>query len=269
MTLYAPLFLLAAMAVVSIRRPRLLAGFALLFALGGFAYFGWLKPGQESIRLHGDMTGYFTASGRWVTSPSLFITNSLHWMGQSLNLVRFWWLAAGILVLVWLIRERNVVLPLLAILPPVAVAAASVFHLYPYGEVRLMIFCFPALFLLIAVSLAEAARRVPALTLLLAPFVLMGVSRDVYNDTYMHIDDLRPMYTMIAGGHAKGEAVYADPSFAAPLIYYYPWIAIDVRSGPTLTTAGPGWYIQRTATFRAAGERTALRIGDVTAVHKP
>jgi hypothetical protein len=266
LTLYSPIFLLGAMAVISIRRPRLLTGFALVFALCGIAYLGWLKPGPESIRLHGDMTGFFTANGRWVTSPSLFVANTLHWMGQALNLIRFWWLAIGILVLVWIARERNAVLLLLAILPPLEVAAASVFRLYPYGEVRLMIVCFPALFLLIASSLAEAARRVPALMLLLAPIIFTGIGRDVYNDTYMHVYDLRPMFTMVAAGHHTGEAIYADPSFAAPLVYYYPGMTADIRWTVAGTTSLPGWYVQRAATFRATGSGTVLRSGDVIAV---
>jgi hypothetical protein len=268
MTLYAPIFLLAAMAVISIRRPRLLIGFALIFVLCGVAYIGWLKPGPESIRLHGDMTGFFTANGRWVTSPSLFIANTLHWIGQALNLIRFWWLVAGILVLAWIARERNAVLPLLAILPPLEVAAASAFRLYPYGEVRLMIFCFPALFLLIAVSLAEVARRVPALLLLLAPVIFTGVGRDVYNDTYMHIYDMRPMYAMVAAAHRPGEAIYADPSFAAPLVYYYPGMANDIRSTVSGSTSLPGWYVQRVGAFRADGSDAILRIGDAVAVRK-
>lgn len=267
LTLYSPIFLLAAMAVVSIRRPGLLAGFALVFILCGLAYLVWLKPGPESIRLHGDMTGFFTANGRWVTSPSLFVADTSHWMGQALNLIRFWWLVCGALVLVWVARERKVVLLILAIIPPLEVAAASAFRLYPYGEVRLMIFCFPALFLLIAASLAEAARRVPALMLLLAPMIFMGIGRDVYNDTYMHVYDLRPMFAMVAAGHHPGEAVYADPSFAAPLAYYYPGMTADIRWTVAGSASLPGWYVQKAATFQAAG--TALRIGDVIAVPSP
>ena len=269
LTLYSPIFILGAMAVVSIHRPRLLAGFALVLMLCGLAYLGWLKPGPESIRLHGDMTEFFTANGRWVTSPSLFIANTSHWMGQALNLIRFWWLVIGILVLVWIARERDAVLPLLAILPPLAVATASAFHLYPYGEVRLMIFCFPALFLLIAASLAGAARRIPALMLLLAPMIFLGIGRDVYNDTYMHVYDLRPMFTMIAADHHAGEAVYADPSFAAPLVYYYPEMAADIRSTVAVSAALPGWYVQKAATFRATGNAAVLRSGDVIAVRNP
>jgi hypothetical protein len=267
-TLHSPVFLLAAMALLSLNRPRLLAGFAVIFALGGVAYFGWLKPGPESLRLHGDMTLLFTQTGRWVSSPSLLASNTIHWIGQSLNLVRFWWLAVPILVPIWLVRERSVVLLLLAALPPVEVAAASALHFYPYGEVRLMIFCFPALFLLIAVALADAARRIPVLMLLLVPVVFSGIRGNVYNDTYMRVYDLRPMFAMIAAGHHPGEVIYADPSFAAPLGYYYPGMASDIRWTAAGSTSLPGWYVQRASSLRSASG-AALRIGDVIAVHSP
>jgi hypothetical protein len=266
MSLHSPIFLLVAMALLSVRQPRLLGGFALIFVLWGLAYAIWFKPGTETIRVHGDMTLFFAQTGRWISSPSLFVTNTLHWMGESLNLVRFWWLVLPIVVLIWLARERNVVLLLLAAFPPIEAAVASVLHIYPYGEVRLMIFCFPALFLLIAASLADAARRIPALMLLLAPFLLAGIAGNPYNDTYMHVDDLRPMYEMIVRSHAPGEAIYADPSFAVPLRYEYPAVSGDVHSGVAKTVTKPGWYIQYVPAFSTGGASVAMRIGGVVAV---
>jgi hypothetical protein len=268
LTLHSTIFLLVAMALISIRQPRLLGLFALVFVLWGVAYVGWLKPGAETVRLHGDMTQWFTVTGRWVTSPSLFVTNTLHWTGQALNLVRFWWLAVPLLIVIWLARERNVVLLLLAVLPPLEVAAASAFHIYPYGEVRLLIFCFPALFLLLAESLAVSARRVPILLLLMAPFVINGVARDTYNATYMHIYDLRPMFDAIVHSHLPGEPVYADPSFDPVLRYHYPSLAPDIHGGTMNLVAAPGWYIQRGSTFSTAGASTVMHIGDVTAARK-
>ncbi len=268
MTLYSPIFVIGPMAVLSIRRPRLLAGFALLFVLFGVAYFLWLAPGAESIRLHGDMNAYFAANGRWITSPALFLSGTTHWAGQAMNLIRFWWLAVALLVIAWLVRERNVVIAVLALVPPLSVAAASAFHLYPYGEVRLMIFCLPALYLLVADSMATVSRRMPLLLLLLAPFALTGVAGDSYNATYMHVADLRPMFDMIARSHTPGEAIYADPSVAAPLRYECPSVAADIHSEVDRTMTRPGWYIQRVPSFRTDGAKAAMRLGDVIAAKK-
>lgn len=265
MTLYSPVFVLVPMAILCIRRPRILCGFAFLFALFALAYVRWLSPGPESIRLHGDMNAYFTLKGRWITSPASFIAGTMHWSGQAMNLVRFWWLAVALLVLAWLFRERNVIIPMLALLPPLIVAAVSTIHLYPYGEVRLMIFCLPAFYLLMANSLASIAGRVPLLLLLLAPFVLNGVARDPYNDTYMHIDDLRPMYDMIARSHTSGQAIYADPAFAAPLRYEYPSLAADIQSVTEGTVVSPGWHIQRASIVNTGGANIVMRVRDVIA----
>jgi len=267
-TLYSPVFVLIPMALLSIRRPRLLAGFALLFALFGVAYIRWLAPGAESIRLHGDMTAFFAANGRWITSPSLFTRGTMHWTGQAMNLVRFWWLAAGLIVAAWIVRERNGVIAMLAIAPPLIVAAASTVHRYPYGEVRLMIFCLPPLYLLLADALASVARRVPLLLLLIAPFVIAGVANDPYNATYMHVDDLRPMFDMIARAHAPGEAIYADPSYAAPLRYEVPGLAPSIQATAETAATKPGWHIQQRRSFNAEGTAVMMRLGDVIAAHR-
>jgi hypothetical protein len=267
-TLYSPVFVLLAMAILCIRRPRLLAGFALLFALFGLAYLRWLAPGPESIRLHGDMNAYFAANGRWITSPASFLAGTMHWSGQAMNLVRFWWLAVVVLMLIWLLRERDVAITVLAIVPPLLAAAASAVHFYPYGEVRLMIFSFPGLYLLAADSIASVSRRVPLLLVLLVPFMLNGVVREPYNETYMRIDDLRPMFDMIVRSHRPGEPIYADPSYAAPLRYEVPALLSDIRIAATKTMNQPGWYIQYARGFDSAGASGAMRIGDVIAMRK-
>ena len=266
MTLYAPVFVLVSMAIVSIRRPRMLGGFIVLFALFALAYLRWLAPGPESIRLHGDMNAYFAANGRWINSPASFLAGTMHWSGQAMNLVRFWWLAVALLIIAWLFRERNLAIAMLAFVPPLIAAAASTIHRYPYGEVRLMIFCFPALYLVIGDAVASIGRRVPLLLLLLAPFVFIGVARDPYNATYMHIDDLRPMFDTILRSHNTNEPIYADPSFAAPLRYQYPALAASIRSGAQPLPIAPGWYIQYDRRFSSRGATVVMRIGNVIAV---
>jgi hypothetical protein len=264
-TLYSPLFVLLPMAILCLRRPRILAGLALLFALFGISYWRWLAPGPESIRLHGDMTAYFAANGRWITSASSFLAGTTHWTGQAMNLVRFWWLGVALLAIAWLIRERDVTTTALALVPPLAVAAASTVHLYPYGEVRLMIFCLPGLYLLISESIASVAQRVPLLLLLLTPYVLAGIAGDPYNRTYMHLSDLRPMFDTIARSHAPGEPIYADPSLAAPLRYECPSLAADIHSEVDRSPGRPGWYLQRVPAFSIGNAGTVLRSGDVIA----
>jgi hypothetical protein len=267
-TLHAPVVVIGAMAVLCLRRPRMLAGFVVIGALWIVAYVGWMKPGPETTLLHGDLDQFFAMGGRWVTTPRLFLSDTLQWVGQALNLIRFWWLVIPLLVFYWLARERNIVIPTLAILPPLAIVAASTVHVYPYGEIRLMVFCFPALFLLFAESLTVAARRVPVLLLLLIPFVFDGAAHDTYNVTYMKIYDLRPMFEAIVRSHVPGEAIYAHPSFAEPLRYEYPSVSADIHSGFPNAVTKPGWYIQRVPEFAlpAANATTAFRIGDVIAV---
>jgi hypothetical protein len=261
LTLYSPIFIAGAalLALLATRRTRPALLTAAIVLLGIAAYFGWLAPGAESIRLHGDMSEFFGRNGRWVTSPRVFLRGTAEWVGQALNLVRFSWLAL-LLGAAWLVRTRDRAVAVLVIAPPLAAALASIGRLYPYGEVRLMIFCFPALYLLVAGGLAWVAEWFPPLLLVLIPFALHA---DKYNDTYMHLDDLRPIYDLVAREHVHGERIVADPSFAAPLRYYHPELGPDIFSH-TLTGASlPGWYIQKKLDPR--GATTMLRIGEATA----
>jgi hypothetical protein len=256
LTLYSPIFIAGA-ALFAMRSKRQLAGAAGIIALGLLAYFGWLAPGPESIQLHGDLTGFFAANGRWVTSPRVFLRSSADWVGQALNLVRFGWLAL-LAAVVWLARTRDRAVAALLILPPCAAALASIERLYPYGEVRLMIFCFPALYLAIALGIGWLAGRVPLILVVLVPFALYVQK---YNQTYMRIDDLHPMYDAIARAHAPREPIVADPSFAAPLRYHHPELAPDIVA--SRQTPLRGWSIQRSLDTRGAA--TVIRIGGVTA----
>jgi hypothetical protein len=81
----------------------------------------------------------------------------------------------------------------------------------------------------------------------------------------MHVDDLRPMFDLIVRSHVPGQAIYADPSFAASLRYEYPSLGADIHSGTENTVTRPGWYIQRVPPFNPAGTSVVMRIGSVTA----
>jgi hypothetical protein len=262
-SLYPIVFLIAAMAFASLRRRTHLVAFALLFALFGVAYIGWLSPGAESTRVHGDMIQFFAIRGNWATSPSIFISATNEWLGQVMNLVPLWWLVTPALALFWLASERRDLLLLtIAMATPLAVAAASSLHLYPYGEIRLMIFVFPAIYLLLADALALSARRAPWLLLLLVPFVIAGVARDTYNVSYMRVSDMRSMYKSLAESHRPGEPIYANRSQVVPLDYYFPQLRADLHSIELDAPRGGGWYLQQTG-FRTEGADLVLREGDV------
>lgn len=242
-TLFCTAFLLPVFALLCIRRPRMLLGFLLLFGLFGLAYFGWLAPGEESTRLHGDMNAYFAANGRWMTSVPLLVAATSHWSGQAMNLVRFWWLVVPLLVMIRIARTGNASLLAVALVPPLLVAIASALNLYPYGEVRLMLFCFPGLYLAVAESLAWASQRMPLLLLLLVLFVVKGLGSDPYNTTYMRVYDLRPLYDFVAVNHHQGETIYATPSIAAPLRHHHPELGSSLVEWEPGAPSSPGWYL--------------------------
>jgi hypothetical protein len=151
----------------------------------------------------------------------------------------------------------------MAAVPPLIAVAGSMARFYPYGEVRLMLMCFPALYLVTAEAVAMAARRVPLVLLVLIPFMLRG---DAYNRTYMKIADLRSMLATVARGN---EPIYADLSYAAPLSYYYPQLVPRLHVAAMTAPAAPGWYVQHADTFQPGGAPIVLREGNVVAAHVP
>ena len=274
MALHGPVFICAAAFAAAVLSPRarrlpVLAGFGLVFAAFAAAWFGWLAPGPETTELHGNMTIWFEKTGRWVTSPHLLIDNTKHWLGQAFNLVRFWWLAAAGVVIAMLVSKlrplpQKIALLLFAILPPAAALVLSTRHIYPYGEVRLMLFAFPALYLLAAISVATVARRVPLILLVLVPFAMSGAVSEPYNRTYMHAYDLMPFFGTIVANHTPGEPIYAHPSLGAPLRYHYPQLARDIRLLPQ--TPSPGWYLRLGDNSSTAGSAMVIRSGNAVAV---
>lgn len=272
LTLHSPVFIVAASGAVALlmrRRLALLAGFAVAGAAFALAWLAYMAPGPATPRLHGDMDVFFRETGRWVDSATSLLWNTAHWLGQAFNLVPFWWLIVPALAGWWLWRARDWEIVLLAALPPLAVVIASVARLYPYGEVRLMIFCFPALYLLVAESLEHAARRTALVLLVLVPFAFNGTFRDTYNATYMQVDDLRPLIDTVRRGHRAGEPIYADPSYAAPLDYYVPEARADLRSVIVSAPSARGWYVQQASRFRAPEGLVVARTKHVIAARVP
>lgn len=267
LTLFAPIFIVATAALLPVaRRRRVILGFLTTGALFALAWFGWMSPGPQTPQLHGDMTAFFAEHGRWVDSLPSLLANTKHWLGEAFNLVPFWWIVVTLFAVLALVTPglpatRKVTLVAFAVVPPALIALASTQHLYPYGEVRLMILCFPGLYLLVAAS-ASAVARPAALALLLlfgVPYVFNGVAKDIYNRTYMHVDDLTPLFAAIAENHAPHEPIYADLSSAAPLKFHHPELAADVRD----PAPGAGWHIGRG--IDTNGARMVVRSGEVTA----
>jgi hypothetical protein len=271
LTLFAPIFIVVTAALLPVpRRRRVILGFLFTGALFALAWFGWMAPGPRTPQLHGDMDAFFAAGHHWVDSLPTLIANTKHWLGQAFNLVPFWWLivavfAALALAMPGMAPRRKLTLVAFAVVPPALIAVASTQHLYPYGEVRLMIACFPGLYLLVASSMSEVARPAALALLLLfgVPFVFQGVAKDVYNRTYMHVDDLTPLFATIAENHAPGEPIYAELSFAAPLKFHRPELAADVRE----PAAGAGWHVGRRVDTR--GAKMVVHMGDAVAARWP
>jgi len=267
MALHAPIFVVVTAALLPVeRRGRVVLGFLFVGALAALAWFGWMAPGPETPRLHGDMEAHFAANGRWVDSLPSLLANTKHWLGEAFNLVPFWWVIVPAFAVVALATpglsgRRKLTLVAFAVVPAALIAIASTQHRYPYGEVRLMIACFPGLYLLVASSAAAVARPAALALLLLfgVPFVFAGAARDVYNRTYMHVDDLTPLFTTIVENRAPGEPVYAEQSYATALRFHHPELGADIH-GPA---PGAGWHIGRAVDAR--GARMVVRCGEVTA----
>ena len=270
-SLHMAVFIVAAAGLLCIftketRRWPIVSGFALVAGVFVAAYFAYLAPGPATTKLHGDMTTLFTATGRWIDSPRSLIANTAFWTGHAMNLVPFWWIVVPVLAIVWVAAARNAATIVLCILPPAFAAAASIFHVYPYGEVRLMIFCFPALYLLIAESVAFASIRFPLVLLVVAPFVLSGVVRETYN-AYMGVTDLRGMVAAVTRGHRAGEPIFTEHSYTPVLAYYCSVCRTDFHEVVADTAAAPGWYVQRTSHFDPGTNDILFRNREATLIH--
>lgn len=127
-----------------------------------FAYYGYLKPGSKVTEYFGDLQQYFSQAGHqyWFDgSFGFFFRMSTLWVGQMFNLAPFFLAVAGISTACFLFlgpgRPFTYALALVCGLPPLLVLAASAFQLYPYGEVRLMIFAAPGLYLIVGRAFSQ------------------------------------------------------------------------------------------------------------------
>jgi hypothetical protein len=233
-TLHSPVFVVAATGIVTIRRKKLFAMHVALAAVFAAAYFGYMRPGAEVARYFGDLEQYFTVDlpAFWDGSPSFVISQTRLWLAQFLNNTRGFAIVLCVLVLAWIVsiarrRDRDLgAIAIVALLPVALVLIASAARLYPYGEVRLMIFLLPGISLAFALAvqwLVEQWMLVAApIAVLLAMFIVHGVRDHSYNESYMHIDDLRRAYTYLTEHRKPGTPVLVREFDERPLRYYVP-----------------------------------------------
>jgi hypothetical protein len=141
-----------------------------------------------------------------------------------LNLTRGMTAVVGIAVVAWIWRKRDAALAIITLAPIALVLLASALRLYPYGEVRLMIFLLPGLSLAFALAV-QTFDKIPVVAIaavMLAFFVVRGVRDDPYNATYMHIDDLRRSYEHLNARGTPGVPIVVREFDVRPLRHYVP-----------------------------------------------
>jgi hypothetical protein len=251
------------------------AALALLFAA---AYVGYVRPRSATTAYFGDLHDYFRDFPVFFDGTWRFALDSTrHWVGHLLNLTPPVAVPA-LAILLWLgiiVRRRDprrIAIVLACCLPPLGVLGASAFEAYPYGEVRLMIFCAPALFLLIALAITDlmsTSRMAKMLggaasTVFFVAFIAREVSLHPYNTTYMHATDQGSTYAFIEANHPAGVPIFCRSKDAAPLRRYLPSHAADVVTladrAPAVPTHGTreSWFLLP-ETERPAGALILLR----------
>jgi hypothetical protein len=238
---------------------RIAAIHAVSAALFLFAYFAYTKPGPDVYG--GDLDAYFVAEHRFFDGTLHFVREQTSlWLGQMLNLTSGFLLIAIASFALLAIRRRNsplaIGIVIAAIVPPLAVLAASAAHIYPYGEVRLMAFAAPGCFLVIALAFAElvAMHRLfeLACTFVIAVFIAREVVHDPYDTTYMRTFDQRAIYDFVARKHPRGVPLLVREWESVALAYYASNAARDFvlagRTQPAIApTAAEVWMVESVA----------------------
>lgn len=190
----------------------------------------------------------------WDGSWGFIERQTLQFFGHQFNLVRGAWAVVGLHILAWaggkIVRRQWEALDVLVfVVAPIGlVLLASRFRLYPYGEVRLMLFTAPLVFGLFAHAVAGNLRRrswprvlVAVLTGgFLAVFAFQGMIRDPYATGHMNFVDDRPLHALLRGNAASGEVpVFAGDSAWAGLNWYLEPGGADIR--PLASAATTSW----------------------------
>lgn len=260
LTTHAPVFVIAAtgatLAAIAVRqgRHRLAAGVlaahaGLAIAFAG-AYSGYMRPAgnvRRYLALHGQ-SRFFDGSFTFAYEQTR------QWVGEMLNVTRGATLVALVCMafVAWRSRRNPHIagVLLIAVMLPLIALLLSAWRLYPYGEVRLMIFAAPALFLVIAIGLAAIARSHAILLVIalsmMGVFIFRQVAYDPYNSGYMQAFDLRSSYAYVARHHHPGVPFVTRAFDALPLTYYVPATAGDiVETVHDLPTSDEFWVFSR------------------------
>ena len=252
---------------------------ATIFVAFAVAYFGYLR-----LDLPGDaVVVAYWQEGFWDGSARFAVTSTLHWVGHALNLTPQFLLIAGVSVLFWVGKDfsstwqRHSSVVLICILPILIALCVSALHLYPYGEVRLMLYAAPGVLFLCAIGAAEVLissigrLAAPLWGLILLLFLNNGIVNDTYNSSYMRNYDLQFVYDYISLNHKGDEPIVISGILAAPLVYYYPELMPfvleeeDLRSSSVdaLTLESEYWIVRWTTTDPMLGNPEGTRVTDV------
>ena len=218
----------------------------LLIAVFLCAYAGWLRY-QVSASAADDPPGSlnrYWATMFWDGSLGFVVRQTRQFIGHQFNLARGAWLLAGLHIAGWvgamIVRRRRADLAWL-LFPAITVGLlllASRLHLYPYGEMRLMLFTTPLVFAFFAHAVSENLEgrswfRIGAALLtagFLAVFAFQGLVRDPYATGFMKFVDDRPLHALLRGSATSGEIpVFTGAAEWAALNWYVKPGGVDVR----------------------------------------
>jgi len=249
MLLYAPIFVAAATCLafgILLLPPRsgpagrglryAAVAHGLIFAGFVIAYFGYLRldlpsGGNEALKA-------YWRRRFWDGSVGWAVWSTRQWAGNMLNLTRLFMHLGGLAVAAWLVHDlramwrRKVALIVAALGPGLLALCASFPRLYPYGEVRLMVYAAPGALLLLAAAFTGLLRArtryvtAPVLVPLLLLFLYNGAVANTYN-FYMGSYDMRPVFDYVARNHRSGEPIVLPEALCRPFVYYHPQLKGD------------------------------------------
>lgn len=228
----------------------------LLVAVFLCAYAGWLRP-QISAGAADDPPGSlnrYWATLFWDGSPGFVVRQTRHFIGHQFNLTRGAWLLAGAHLAAWagarIVRRRRADLAwlLLPATPIGLLLLASRLHLYPYGEMRLMLFTTPLVFALFSHAVSEnlggrswfrIGAALPTAGFL-AVFAFQGLVRDPYATGFMKFTDDWPLHALLHDSASSGEIpVFTGAAEWEALNWYAKPGGVDVR--PLADAATTAW----------------------------
>jgi hypothetical protein len=199
----------------------------------------------------------------WDGSLTFVVESTRHWSGHALNLLPMGTVLLGLSLVGFLLwgageRLRRAVLIWVLIGPTLLCLGASGLRLYPYGEVRLMLFAIPGLLALLAAGIATLAawRRVAGLAVfatLAAAFLYRGIARETYNATYMGTHDASEVNAVVRSLWRPGTAIVAHVDFRIQLAHYAPELVPSLTA--TAEEGGP----------MSGSSRTVLRVSQPAA----